>query len=199
MTAQKVYRKYRQVAPRYVLGSRDKKHLRFQGTGQVGRGHSSQIHDISSSGISFTVPEYITPHIGGRIGLEFAIPGANQIACMGQVARVTELPGLSQNRLSKMYRVGVAFINMPPPYQKLLSSSLTAVFHTFNFQYNKPKTKTVLFFGDHTAGEILVPAFKIMLYFLIAGAILFGLSKINTQGDSPSWAENFAKKATGGK
>lgn len=81
---------FKQRATRYVLNTQDLSLIRYAGPRSEPWEEGTQIQDISTSGLSFTTPESLTPQIGERIRVQFHVPGSIEMACYGRVVRLEE-------------------------------------------------------------------------------------------------------------
>lgn len=83
-----------------------------------------QIYDVSNEGIGVLVAAHLKPEMGAKVGIEFTIPGGEQIACVGHVVRISDLISKTENGSLSHYKLGIKFDNLPKSYQKLLNNHL---------------------------------------------------------------------------
>lgn len=119
--------------PRYTLKSANIKVGRFSihSWFKNRRVLNTVIYDLSKTGISFIVPFYQAPKVGDSIAIEFTVPGADQIACMGRVMSVVDAGHLNEYhiRIEKFphVKVGLKFEQLPEKYIKLLEGNLKSL------------------------------------------------------------------------
>lgn len=92
----------------------------------------AQIYDLSKGGVSLIVPSYQAPRMGEVIGVEFTVPGGEQIACFGKVVSQSEANWLGEKWKRHMsgatpIKVGVKFDNLPEKYDQLLDNQLKTI------------------------------------------------------------------------
>ncbi len=80
---------YAARSPRYLLQPLDNKIIRFTGPDRTPWDETTEIRNISLSGLAFTVPPGIEPRMKEILALEFEVPGQEDyMACHAQVVRL---------------------------------------------------------------------------------------------------------------
>ncbi|MBC7456708.1 MAG: PilZ domain-containing protein, partial [Bdellovibrionaceae bacterium] len=83
--------RYHARAPRYVLDTIDNNLIRLSGAERRSWEESTEIKDISLTGVSFTAPSDLSPQLGEMIKIQFSVPGSEQMACHAVVIRIEKL------------------------------------------------------------------------------------------------------------
>lgn len=79
---------YYQRAPRYILLPQEKCLVRVAGPKQTSWEETTEIENISQTGLSFLAPEILLPRLGENIRIQFEVPGSRQMACFAKVVRI---------------------------------------------------------------------------------------------------------------
>lgn len=109
--------KYHSRCPRYVLQPQDNTLVRVSGPQQIPWEESTEIKNISLSGLVFTAPAELCPIVGEFIKIQFQVPGGQQMACHGLVSRL-EAYGRTE------MLVGVQFYKLEMPHRIALLQGL---------------------------------------------------------------------------
>lgn len=80
--------RYHARAPRYILNTQDNALIRLSGAEQLSWEESTEIQDISLTGLAFTAPQDLSPQIGEVIKIQFSVPSSEQMACYAVVIRI---------------------------------------------------------------------------------------------------------------
>ncbi|MCB0421665.1 MAG: PilZ domain-containing protein [Bdellovibrionales bacterium] len=80
-------KKFYHRSPRYTIQPKDEKFLRFVHKNEKNRSYTTQILNISATGLAFVVDQDCAPSIGDTIKVEFPV-GQERIAWWAQVARL---------------------------------------------------------------------------------------------------------------
>lgn len=83
--------RYHARAPRYVLNTVDDCLIRYSGHERRSWEENTEIRDISLTGLSFTSPSDLSPQLGEIIKIQFAVPGADQMACYAITIRIEKI------------------------------------------------------------------------------------------------------------
>ena len=86
--------RYHARAPRYVLDTDDNNLIRLSGAEQWAWEESTELRDVSLTGLSFTAPQDLSPQIGEVIKVQFTVPNAQQMACYAIVIRIEKIDEL---------------------------------------------------------------------------------------------------------
>jgi hypothetical protein len=86
--------RYHARAPRYILNTEDDSLIRLSGAEQLAWEESTELRDVSLTGLSFTAPQDLSPQIGEVIKVQFSVPGSKQMACYAVVIRIEKLDPL---------------------------------------------------------------------------------------------------------
>jgi hypothetical protein len=117
--------RYFSRSPRYTFRPEDENLLRFAGMAKAAHSCRARVHDLSATGISFTVDPKEAPVTGAMLKIEFGLPGHQQVAWFAEVVRV-ELrsewdPELGDRKLTL---VALRFRKLPQPFAKAIQKSL---------------------------------------------------------------------------
>ncbi len=131
-------RKFMPRAPRYVLRPQDRSAMRFslEHTGHKGEIQKTLLVNLSETGVAFLIERGQEPHLGERIKVEIPIPGEDQIAWWGRVARIQEheagsrwMFSTSHNEIEEdMVLVGVRFEALPTPHSRAIRRGIEKSF-----------------------------------------------------------------------
>lgn len=124
--------RYHSRLPRYLLQTQDNTLIRFAGPQQTPWEEGTEIHNISLSGLAFTVPAELSPLLGEVIKIEFEVPGASRMACFGMTTRMDPQP--SGNML-----VGVKFYKMDLAQRIFLAQGLAQKLKDQHIRKNEEK------------------------------------------------------------
>src|SRR5437868_2092262 len=86
--------RYHARAPRYILDTQDDSLIRLSGAEQHSWEETTELRDVSLTGLSFTAPQDLSPQIGEVIKIQFSVPGSKQMACYAVVIRIEKLDPL---------------------------------------------------------------------------------------------------------
>ena len=89
--------RYHARAPRYILDTQDDSLIRLSGAEQLAWEESTELRDVSLTGLSFTAPQDLSPQIGEVIKIQFTAPGSQQMACYAIVTRIEKLNIMDNN------------------------------------------------------------------------------------------------------
>ena len=188
-------KKHARYAPRYNIGENEARGIRFR-TLKNPRVVLTKIVDISETGISFTSSHRLSPKVGELFNMDFAPPGSLQIAVQGRVVRVEEPTKDSDwAQFPGTVKIGVVFHNVPKPYKKILTRTLTNLFETRHQQFAREVVENR--HGDpswilENAGSIVI-TFIVLLTF--AGAFYYFLNYYEpSKSTETPWAQNFFDK-----
>ncbi|MDZ4677053.1 MAG: PilZ domain-containing protein [Oligoflexia bacterium] len=187
----------RRAARRYRYARKEHKIIRFASPRNK-RISTTQIFDISESGVSFTTAIKIAPRIGEIIKMDFSPMPGYQIACTGRVARIEEP---TQNahwaKFPDTVKVGVSFLNMPLAYRRTLAQSLRSAFQNLESQKHSRNP----FFNFNIRQTWLYQNFaSVIISFVLLGGLAWGTYYILTMIDikrprqKADWAEGFFNK-----
>jgi hypothetical protein len=146
-------RKLIRGAPRYRFSvTGEKVSMRFTNSKNKNI-HSTQILDISESGIAFSAHSRQVPSVGDLIKMDFHLFATVQMAVFGRVVRI-EAPQENSSWASfpNSVKIGVTFHQLPSAYQKALTQSLKSAFRKAGLHYEstlpvetKPKSTPINF------------------------------------------------------
>ncbi len=112
-------------APRYLFRPHDHSLLRYATLATTGVSHTTLIHDLSETGLSFLCSFGVPPEEGEVLKLEFTVPGRKQIACFATVVRVEQRSVWSaENGDALFYLVAIQFRNLPFAHRRALQVGL---------------------------------------------------------------------------
>jgi hypothetical protein len=110
--------KYHARSPRYVLQPEDNTLIRVAGPKQTPWEETTDIRNISLTGLVFTAANDLCPSIGEILKIEYSVPGGQKLA---GYAMVTRLEAFSSSKML----VGVKFHQMDLPQRVHLAQALT--------------------------------------------------------------------------
>ena len=105
--------RYHARAPRYILNPQDNSLVRLSGAEQLAWEESTELHDVSLTGLTFTAPQDLSPQIGEVIKIQFTVPGSEQMACYAVVIRIEKtgelknLIGAHFYKLDRLQRINI--------------------------------------------------------------------------------------------
>lgn len=105
--------RYHARAPRYILNTEDDSLIRLSGAEQLAWEESTELRDVSLTGLSFTAPQDLSPQIGEVIKIQFSVPGSKQMACYAVVIRIEKtdpmdnLVGVHFYKLDRTQRLNI--------------------------------------------------------------------------------------------
>ena len=116
-------------APRYTLRANDDNQMRFALMQTRGSAFDTVLHDVSTTGLKFTVFNTEVPRRGldegDVIKIEFKIPSGKQIACFATVTRVEQRAQWdSQLGDVVVTEVAVSFRHLPSAWAKALEKAM---------------------------------------------------------------------------
>ena len=100
--------RYHSRLPRYILDTIDNNLIRLSGAERRSWEESTEVKDISLSGLSFTAPSDLSPTLGEMIKIQFSVPGSEQMACYAvtiRIERITPYENLIGVHFFKLDRV----------------------------------------------------------------------------------------------
>jgi len=109
--------KYVARAPRYVLQPQDDTFIRLGGPHQSPWEESTEILNLSLTGLSFVAPKDLCPIVGEIIKIQFEIPESGPMACLGLVTR---LEVINDHQI----QVGLHFVKIDPLHKLELIQAL---------------------------------------------------------------------------
>jgi hypothetical protein len=86
----KAQRLYNARAIRYTIRPQDDKVMRYAFNRFNNQNFSTEVVNISESGMAFTIDDSTVPHIGEIIKVEFPVPGEDRVAWFARVVRIEE-------------------------------------------------------------------------------------------------------------
>jgi len=117
--------RYISRSPRYTFRLEDENLMRFAGMAKAAYSSRARVHDLSSTGISFTVDPKEAPASGDMLKIEFGLPGSRQVAWFAEVVRVEARhewdPELGDRKFTL---VALRFRQLPAPFAKAIQKSL---------------------------------------------------------------------------
>lgn len=120
-----VAQRYHVRSPRYVLMADDLRLMRFAPMQTKGVIYSTQVSDLSETGLAFTLEAHEAPEEGDMLKIEFTVPGRKQIACFATVVRVDRMTDWSPDFGDRNYRlIGLQFRNLPEAHRRALRLGL---------------------------------------------------------------------------
>ncbi len=162
----------------------------------------TRIYDVSESGIAILVSYRLAPTIGEVIRLEFAPPGAMQIACLGRVVRVEDATNRTDwKRFPDTVKLGIAFVNMPDTYKELLSQGISQTIGRQQYQRQRETPVHVVYRSSNSGlGWLRANMGSILVSIALIGLLVFTLYYIVEKGSTldtkkqNDWANNFFEK-----
>jgi hypothetical protein len=196
-----VFKAGRRGARRYRMEQDENKIIRFA-SAKNRRISTTQIFDISESGVSFTTALKIAPHIGEIIRMDFSPMAGLQIACTGRVVRIEEpTKNAGWAKFPDTVKIGVSFYNMPRAYRRSLAESLKLAFKyqdqptyskrtPIDFNLNLDLKNSWLY---QNLGSVL---FTILLLggLAVGGYYLLTSTESSQHQEKAPWAEGFFNK-----
>lgn len=146
--------RYHARAPRYILNADDNNLVRLSGAERLPWEESTEIRDISLTGLSFTAPMDLSPQLGEIIKIQFSVPGAEQMACYAVVIRV-------QNIYDFKNLIAVHFYKLDRLQRLNLVQGLANRIQKQNLEDSRNQAKPINF-------GALGKAFALMALFLVA-------------------------------
>jgi type III secretory pathway component EscS len=130
-------------SPRYVLQLNDRKVLRYAPYPRGNRSFVTEIHNLSETGMAFTVPYLDTPHTDETIMVEFTPPGGgNSIACFALVKRVQNFTVIEDDFFQKNCKlVAVRFVNIQEEQALAIRMALAIEFKKINLVFSRQQMK----------------------------------------------------------
>lgn len=117
--------KYLLRSPRYTLKPTDNSLVRVVGPKQEPWEEYTDIHNVSLTGLSFTVDPQLAPRLGEVIRLQFTVPGSQEMACYAIVTRLEQLTEAT-------ILVGIHFYKLDISQRINLARGLTEKFQNKN-------------------------------------------------------------------
>ncbi|NQZ01382.1 MAG: PilZ domain-containing protein [Bdellovibrionales bacterium] len=121
-------------APRLELGHLDNKEMYFALDSERGKKHSTQVANISETGLAFVAKDYEAPSVGEMIKVEFTVPGEGKMAWFARVVRVEEYydarwwdPQDDFEAPSEVM-VAVTYVDMPVEHKTVINRGLETRF-----------------------------------------------------------------------
>jgi hypothetical protein len=129
-------------SPRYVLQLNDKKVLRYAPYPRGNRSFFTEIHNLSETGMAFTVPYLDTPNQDEIIMVEFTPPGGTSIACFGHVKRVQNFSVIEADFFQKNCKlVAIKFVNLQEEQARAIRMALSMEFKKINLIFSRQQMK----------------------------------------------------------
>lgn len=179
-------------APRYILNADDNRLLRVVRDGTLHKIITSELINISETGLIFSVDRQVAPRIGEMIKVEFATTLAEEgFAWFARVMRI-ELPEeqFSWKNRSTTVRVGIRFEKLPAGHADRLRRQLNEKFEQLrNERRLRLARQSRAWMADHGL-QLAIYVFAT----LATVAILYILSRPSANYDpkNPSvWGERF--------
>lgn len=150
--------KYVARSPRYVLQPQDDTFIRLGGPHQSPWEESTEILNLSLTGLSFVAPKDLCPIVGEIIKIQFEVPDSGPMACLGLVTR---LEVLDDNKM----QVGLHFVKLDPLHKLELIQALAKKLKIKPAVTTKKLTakNVFIFLSQH---KLVTFSFAIMLLFL---------------------------------
>ncbi|MEO0337001.1 MAG: PilZ domain-containing protein [Pseudomonadota bacterium] len=127
-------RKFNTRAPRLELGHLDNKEMYFALDSEKGKKHSTQVANLSATGLAFVAKDHEAPNVGEMIKVEFTIPGEGKMAWFARVVRVEEYydarwwdPTNEFDSPSEVM-VAVTYVDMPETHKAVIQRGLETRF-----------------------------------------------------------------------
>lgn len=149
-----VPKQFIQRAPRYVLRPEDSQVVRFAHREDKSRSYSTNIIDVSTTGLAFRVHKDTQPQIGDIIMIEFTVPGAQKMACYARVIRIEEPHNRGQwKSYSDDLIIGVRFQQLLSAHTANLALGLEGKFRELHRSKKKRWiTKAISWMAHHKQG-----------------------------------------------
>lgn len=110
--------KYIARAPRYILMPDDNTLIRLAGPQQLPWEEGTEIQNVSLTGLAFTSPADLCPMIGEIVKIQFEVPQASQMACLGLVIRL-------EKKSKTITLVGIKFLKLDLAQRLYMTQSLS--------------------------------------------------------------------------
>lgn len=81
--------RYHARSPRYILDTQDNSLIRFSGAERLPWEEKTELRNVSLTGLSFVCASDLSPQLGEIIKIQFAVPGAESMACYAIVIRIS--------------------------------------------------------------------------------------------------------------
>lgn len=170
--------KYHARSPRYILQPQDNTLIRIAGPLQSPWEESTEIRNISLSGLVFTASTELCPIVSEIIKIEFQIPGSRRMACYGLVTRLEPL------KLTEML-VGIQFVKIDMPHRVALLQGLAQKLKDQQQKQARAEMQKIAnILGRHwiaAVGLLAILGFWIMIFV------------VNSHNELPSEAHQFIK------
>lgn len=146
-------------APRYTLRANDDNQMRFALMQTRGSAFDTELRDVSTTGLKFTVFNTEVPRRGldegDVIKIEFKIPSGKQIACFATVTRVEQHAEWNADLGDHFVtEVAVTFRHLPSAWAKALEKAMPA--HEVDSHYSGRETINVTTLPEHMHRKALV-------------------------------------------
>ncbi|MFN7903748.1 MAG: PilZ domain-containing protein [Pseudobdellovibrionaceae bacterium] len=145
--------KYLMRSPRYTLKPEDNSLVRVVGPKQEPWEEYTDIHNVSLTGLSFTVDAHLCPRLGEVIKLQFTVPSSQEMACFAIVTRLEQIS-------TDITMVGIHFYKLDIAQRINLARGLTEKFQNKNpekenvfdlkLMHQKTKFKYMMLFAAWT-------------------------------------------------
>lgn len=129
--------RYHARAPRYILNTEDNSLVRLSGAEQLSWEEKTELRDVSLTGLSFVAPQDLSPQMGEVIKIQFAVPGAQQMACYAVVIRIEKI-----NQFDNL--IGVHFYKLDRTQRLNLVQGLTEKVQKTSSDFKDRKLNTVI-------------------------------------------------------
>lgn len=174
-------RPYIKRAPRYVLNANDNRFMRFARESVFNRTYTTEIVNLSETGMAFVVDRSLVPDLGEQMKIEFTPPNQEQIAWFARVVRI-ELPeDISGWKIqSREARVALQFENLPPAHLQAIRHGLREQFERLAFERKMQTYREIGLWLKQNASKIAVYAAASLIVF----SILYSLTRPSPNYDA---------------
>lgn len=178
-------KKFISRAPRYNIQEDDEQSVRFlrkmkggSPEDSVEKIHSSELLNISATGLAFRAHANARLEMGEKIKIEFPIPGFRQVAWWGTVVRIQKQEkrdwfGDPIENQEDEFIVGVHFSDMPLKHRDIISKEIDRKFQKIEQQKRRAVFVQTITFAKEYGFKILV----LVLGAFIAFLLLYFLSR----------------------
>lgn len=195
-------KKFVSRAPRYRVQSEDEQSVRFLRKSKVQseKGnqeeaiHSSELLNISATGLAFKTEEEVELEVGEKIKVEFPIPGFRQAAWWARVVRIQKqkkrdwFGNVIDNQKEDIV-VGLHFCSMPVQHHDLISREINSRFK----KIEKLKKKKIFKKWLEVIKEYGIKVLLLVLVALLTFFLLYLLSR-PSMNYHPSFGSPWGKR-----
>lgn len=190
-------KKFIDRAPRYVLRASDNKFLRFAPDADHHNIYTTQLMNLSITGLAFLCNQDQAPHLGDLVKMEFPVPGSEQIAWWGKVVRLEDYrlqPSWQKNPNEDFTApeklVAVRFENLPKGHmaniKQGLQSKAIEMARQRRFQFAENKLE----FMNANWRQLSLFSFSILLTILILFVLSRPIGNYTLERGAP-WGQRF--------